>query len=212
MKKILIIGASSGIGLQTVKNALANGYHVRAFARSADKIDINHDNLEKFTGDALESKDVEKAIQNIDVVIQTLGVPFDLTLITGPISLFSKSTKILLQVMTENSIRRLITITGFGAGRSRSSINIFQRIGFEMIFGRAYGDKDKQEQLIENSGLDWTIVRPGMLTNGTSKAPNALIESNEWRNGYVSRATVASFLIQQIESRDLICKSPVLVN
>ncbi len=212
MKRILIIGASSGIGLQAVKIALANGYYVRAFARRANQININHHNLEKFAGDALKAQDIEKAVKDCDVVIQSLGVPLDLTLITGPISLFSKSTKVLLQVMTASSVRRLITITGFGAGSSRNSINFLQRVGFEMIFGRAYRDKDIQEQLIENSGLDWTIVRPGVLTNSSSRTPKVLIEPSNWRNGWVSRATVASFLIKQVESRDLVGKSPVLVS
>ena len=34
------------------------------------------------------------------------------------------------------------------------------------VLGRAYDDKDVQERLIKDSALDWTIVRPGLLTNG----------------------------------------------
>ena len=212
MKRILIIGASSGIGLSATKVALANGHYVKAFARRIKSINVNHSNLEKIAGDALNPDDIDKALQEVDVVIQSLGVPLDLKLITGPINLFSQSTKILLRAMNEKSINRLISITGFGAGESRSSINAFQRIAFEAIFGRAYRDKDIQEQLIKSSDLDWTIIRPGVLTNSSSQVPKVLVEPKEWRNGCVSRATVATFLIQQIESKDLIGESPVLVS
>ncbi len=212
MKKILIIGASSGIGLNTVKLALAHGHYVKAFARRANRIDISHRNLEKITGNALNIHDISEAVKGVDAVIQCLGVPMNLKLITGPISLFSKSTKILLQSLQDQSISRLITITGFGAGDSRKSISFVQRIAFETIFGRAYRDKDIQEHLIKNSGLDWTIVRPGVLTNTGVQNPKVLVDSSDWRNGCISRATVATFLIQQVESNDLVGECPVLIS
>ena len=212
MKKILIIGASSGIGLNAVKLALAHGHYVKAFARGVKRINISHPNLEKISGDATNPQDVEAALKGVDAVIQSLGVPMGLKLITGPILLFSKSTKILLQAMKDNSVNRLITITGFGAGDSRNSINFLQRIAFEAIFGRAYRDKDIQEHLIKDSGLDWTIVRPGVLTNSTARKPKVLLDPSRWRNGCVSRATVATFLVQQVESNELVGECPVLIS
>ncbi len=70
-EKIPIIGASSGIGLESVKAALVAGYQVRAFARSAAQIPLDHENLEKFPGDALKEQDIESALADISVVIQT---------------------------------------------------------------------------------------------------------------------------------------------
>ena len=61
-------------------------------------------------------------------------------------------------------MKRLICVTGFGAGDSRASISCLQRLPFQMVFGRAYADKSVQERLIKDSSLDWTIVRPGVLT------------------------------------------------
>jgi NAD(P)-dependent dehydrogenase (short-subunit alcohol dehydrogenase family) len=75
MKTVLIIGASRGIGLETVRRALEEGYQVRAFARSASSIPITHAELTKIDGDALKSNDVAKAVQGVDAVIQTLGAP-----------------------------------------------------------------------------------------------------------------------------------------
>ena len=213
MVKVLIVGASSGIGLHTVKFGLEEGYEIRAFARTASHINLTHTRLEKIDGDARSKTDITNALSNIDVVIQTLGIPLNLKLITGPVDLFSRSTEILLPAMRDEGVKRLIALTGFGAGSSRSSISLLQRIGFEAIFGRAYRDKDKQEDMIKTSDLDWTIVRPGVLTNKLIASNYKVIyEANKWKNGIVSRMQVAQYLIEQIESKDSFRKEPVIIN
>ena len=164
MTTLLIIGASSGIGLATTKLALQRDHSVIAFSRSADSIPLQHDKLRKVVGDARKSDDVRRAISGADVVVQALGVPANARMLTGPIDLFSSATATLLPLMKEAGIRRLISVTGFGAGESRSAITPLQRLGFDLVFGRAYADKDIQEKSIVQSGLDWTIVRPGVLT------------------------------------------------
>ena len=213
MQNLLIIGASSGIGLECVHTGLSAGYKVFAFARSVDKIEIVDKNLIKIKGDALNESDVENALEDIDVVIQVLGIPFNKKMITGPVTLFSHATEILLPLMFSHNIKRLITVTGYGAGRSKNTIGFFQRVGFEIVFGRAYRDKDKQEKLILDSGLDWTIVRPGVLTNG-SKTSNyqILYEENKWKNGIVSRANVADYIIKSINEKTSYKKDPVIIN
>src|SRR5579871_5220973 len=121
MASVLIIGASRGIGLETVKAALATGHHVRAFARSVADIRFSHANLEKRRGDALNPTDINGALENIDAVIQTLGVRTrDMV---GPVNLFSKTTRILVPAMEGRGIKRLIAVTGFGAGESRRAMN-----------------------------------------------------------------------------------------
>ena len=69
MAKILIIGASQGIGLEAVKQALARGHKVRAMARSANRIALEHPGLEKVVGDALHRDDVESVLIGVEVVI-----------------------------------------------------------------------------------------------------------------------------------------------
>ena len=74
MSRVLIIGASKGIGLETIQQALAAGHEVRALARSASGMILSNPKLEKVRGDALNSQDVEAALKEVDAVIQTLGV------------------------------------------------------------------------------------------------------------------------------------------
>jgi putative NADH-flavin reductase len=210
MARVLIIGASKGIGLETTRQALKAGHRVRAFARSAADIGISDAKLEKVRGNALRDRDVTAAVTGMNAVIQVLGVGLgDLFL---PVHLFSDATRLLLAAMQAQGVKRLICVTGFGAGDSRASINCLQLLPFRFFFGRAYDDKDVQERLIKDSALDWTIARPGVLTNGSRTGRyKVLKEPSEWRNGTISRADVADFLVQQIEDHAYLRKTPVLV-
>lgn len=208
---VLIIGASKGIGLETTRQALAAGHTVRAFARVAAGIPLADPRLEKIPGDALKTKDVEAALSGVDVVIETLGV--SLGDLFRPVKLFSDATRILIAAMKGQGVNRLVCVTGFGAGESSASINYLQRLPFQLVFGRAYKDKSLQEHLITQSGLDWTIARPGVLTGGPRTGRyKVLAEPGQWRNGIIARADVADFLVRQIEDRGYLRKAPVLVN
>ena len=209
--RVLIIGASKGIGLETTRQALDAGHDVRALARSATAIAISNPSLEKMRGNALKTEDVEAALVGVDVVIQTLGV--GLGELFRPVHLFSDATRVLIQAMKIQGVKRLICVTGYGAGDSRASISCMQRLPFQIVFGRAYDDKSLQEQLIKESELDWTIARPGVLTSGPRTGHYQILsEASQWRNGIISRADVAEFLVRQIGDQTYIRKAPVLIN
>ena len=209
--RVLIIGASKGIGLETTRQALEGGHYVCALARSVSGIELSDPKLDKVLGDARKVQDVEAAVIGIDVVIQTLGIGFrDLF---RPVQLFSDATRVLIAAMKAQGVKRLICVTGFGAGDSRASISFLQSVPFQMVFGRAYEDKTLQERLIKESGLDWTIARPGVLTSGPRTGRyKILAEPSQWRNGIISRSDVAEFLVQQINDQTYVHQAPVLVN
>ena len=163
----------------------------------ATKMALSNPKLEKIRGDALKTQEVEAALTGVDVVIQTLGV--GLGDLFQPVHLFSDATRVMIAAMRARGIKRMICVTGFGAGDSRASITCLQRLPFQIVFGRAYQDKKLQEHLIKESGLDRTIVRPGILTGGPRTGRyKVLAEASEWRNGIISRSDVVEFLVRQI--------------
>jgi putative NADH-flavin reductase len=211
MAHILVIGASKGIGLETVRQALETGHSVRALARSANGIGLADPRLEKVRGDALNAVDVVAALKGVSVVIQTLGIRF--AEMFRPVHLFSDATRVLVDAMATTGVRRLICVTGFGAGASEANISLLQRIPFQLVFGRTYQDKSVQERLIKESALEWTIVRPGVLTGEKRTGRYRVLDQpSQWRNGVIGRADVADFLVRQIDSVASIRKEYVLVN
>ena len=212
MKTILIIGASRGIGLETVQRALDQGYRVRAFARSASQIPITHAELTKVKGDALRAEDVAAAAKGADAVIQTLGAKASLAMVTSHTRLFSDATRILIHAMEREGVKRLICVTGFGAGDSREHMSLLQRLPFELLLGRVYEDKEAQEMMIRHSALSWVIARPGILTSGPRTGRYKILDTPaDWRNGTISRSDVADFLVKQVEDDAYLGKTPALI-
>jgi len=214
MAKVLIIGASRGIGLETVRAALRAGHRVRALARSAASMPIQDANLDTVSGDALDRDTIRDALQDVDVVIQTLGVNFAPNLIFEGTTLFSDSTRILVDAMKVAGVKRLIAVTGLGAGDSRGHGGlIYDAVVFPLLLKRVYDDKDVQEWIVRSSGLDWTIVRPGLLTNRPATGRyRVLTASKDWQFGAISRSDVADFLVQQINNRTLVGTTPLLIS
>ncbi|MHB2208339.1 NAD(P)-dependent oxidoreductase [Methylobacterium sp. CM6257] len=168
-------------------------------------------NLERFPGDALNGRDIEAALDGIDAVVQTLGVPARDLL--GPVRFFSDATNILVAAMEKAGVRRLVAATGFGAGDRRDAISPLQRLPFRLVFGRAYNDKDAQEMRIRRSKLDWTLVRPGVLTGGkATRRYHILEEPSSWRNGLITRADVAHFIVEQIGETGRVGRAVVLID
>ncbi|MET0165933.1 MAG: SDR family oxidoreductase [Vicinamibacterales bacterium] len=214
MATILVIGASRGIGLETVKALLRAGHSVRALARSASNIPIHDANLDNVSGDALDRDTIRNALQDVDVVIQTLGVDFAPRLIFEGTSLFSQSTRILVDAMKAAGVKRLVSVTGLGAGDSRGHGGLlYDAVVFPLLLKRIYDDKNVQEWIIRSSGLDWTIVRPGLLTNSPATGRyRVLTESKDWQFGAISRTDVADFLVRQVDDRALIGTTPLLIS
>jgi putative NADH-flavin reductase len=213
MATILVIGASRGIGLETVKAALAAGHDVRAFARSAQGIPVTHAKLTKISGDALKRDNVAAAVQGADAVVQSLGASSLANLFFGT-TLFSEATRILVDAMHAAGVRRLMMVTGAGAGNSRGRITfLYDYLMFPLLLRRVYDDKDIAEDIVMKSGLDWTIVRPGLLTNGPAAGHyKILTEMRDWRGGAISRADVADFLIKHLDDKTLFGTTPLLID
>lgn len=209
-KPILIMGATSGIGKLAMKEAFGRDLEVRAFARSADELE-DHPGLVKCPGDARNAEDIAAALEGVDAVIYALGIKERISMLWEEETLFSESTALLLEAMPKAGVQRLVAVTGFGAGRSKQAMSFVERTGHRAILGKPYEDKDRQEALIEQSPLDWTIARPVILTNGGKSGKfRVLTDPASWRNGLISRADVAKYLVDAV-TQDLNIRQDVVL-
>ena len=213
MQRLLIIGASGGIGIEAVRIALQAGHPVRALARNAERIGIDHPLLDTRSADATDAEAVRAALDGVDAVIKAVGVAPSLRRMVTPIDVFSRTTAVLVAEMARAGVRRLVAVTGFGAGDSRRAFSLPERLGHRLFLGTAYADKDRQEAIIRASDLDWLIVRPTILTNGAGRGRyRVLVSPDTWCNGLITRRDVAAFPVREATASTLHRVTPVLAH
>jgi putative NADH-flavin reductase len=160
--KILILGATGPTGRHIVSQAVGRGYDVTVLVRSPEKA-ADMKGAKIVVGDARDEKALRQAIKGRDAVISALGTtasPF------REVTLLSTATRALTAALKAEGASRLIAITGIGAGDSAGHGGFFvDNIIFPLILRKVYADKDRQEAIIKESSLDWTIVRPSVLNN-----------------------------------------------
>jgi putative NADH-flavin reductase len=206
--KLLIIGASRGIGRALTKQALEQGYEVSAMSRSAGSVGFSHEKLRKIGADITDPEAVSAAVAGQDAVCLTIGM--NPTFKT--VRLFSEGTRNVLEAMKKTGVERLLAVTGIGAGESKGHGGfLYDAIVQPLLLRTIYDDKERQEALIRASGTSWTIVRPGFLTNATLTGKyRVLTELNGVKAGRISRADVAHFMLSELAEPAYVHRAPLL--
>jgi putative NAD(P)-binding protein len=108
-------------------------------------IRLHDPRLEKLDADALDQRTIERALGS-DAVIQTLGVSPNPELILNGTRLFSEATRILVDAMEAKAVKRLISVTGLGAGDSRGHGGLLYNAALWLFLGRVHADKDARSR------------------------------------------------------------------
>jgi putative NADH-flavin reductase len=199
---ILLFGATGGTGKQVLLQTLEQGHYITAVVRNPTKINLQSDRLKIVKGDVLTSNLVE-FVSGQDVVICCLGVPANKA---G--TLRSEGTKNIINAMKGTNVNRLICQTSLGFDDSKEVLKctsfFFKNIVVPYILKSTFLEHSLQEKAIKQSGLNWTIIRPGNLTNGkkTEKYKSAFSYSDTTLKVKISRADVAQLMLKQLSNND----------
>jgi uncharacterized protein YbjT (DUF2867 family) len=192
--RILVVGASQGTGALAVRAALDKGYEATAFARTPEKLVLQHERLRKVVGDFQKAESLEAAMPGHDAVIITAlaGLkPFK----ENP-NWFSRGTGYVIEAMKKAGTRRLVILSAMGVAESRPLLNPIARILLaDFILRPAFEDHARQEAQVRASGLDWVIARPGMLTNRPARHKYKKKITLDPVPSSIARADVADFLV-----------------
>ena len=195
--KIAVIGASAGIGLETVKLALERNHEVTTLSRTTIQL-LKNPSLKCITGDALNKEDLNKAIAGAAAIIVTLGTRKNM----NQTALFSEFAKLLVEVQKESkSMATHLIVTGFGSGDSANYVGWFVKLFLKYFLKDVYTDKAKMEEFISGSRLNWIIVRPGRLLD-EPRTDEYRIETRLYKGiniGAINRSDVADYLVKQAE-------------
>ena len=206
--KILVLGATGATGRLIVDQAVARGYDVTVLVRSAGKAsDITGAKL--IVGDARDETALREALEGRDAVVSALGTP------VSPfreVTLLSTATRALVSAMKAEQVSRLVCITGMGAGDSAGHGGfIADNVIFPLLLKKVYADKDRQEAIVRDSGLDWVLVRPSILNSKPGRGSvRALTDLSGFHGGSIAREDVAKFVLDQVRADTWLHRSPLI--
>ena len=206
--KILVLGANGGTGRLIVGQALERGHQVTALVRSPEKAK-GLKGAKLVVGDVRDEKAVREALKGQDAVVSALGTP------ASPfreVTLLSTATRTLVDAMKAEHVSRLLCITGMGAGDSAGHGGfLFNNVIFPLLLKKVYADKNRQEAIVRNSGLDWVLVRPSVLNDKRGgQTIRALTDLSNFHGGSISREDVARFVLDQLRDDGWLRRSPLI--
>lgn len=203
--KLTVFGATGGTGRLVVEGALAQGHQVSALVRDPGKLGIQDPALSVVQGDVLDAAAVEAALQGADAAVISLG-----NTANNPDYVVSEGTKVIVAAMQKLGVRRVITVTSIGTGDSADQVPFAFKMLMKSVLKKPMEDKERQEQEVMASGLDWIIVRPGGLTDGPATGQYKAGLDKSIKAGQVSRADVADFVLRQLSDDTYLHKAPAI--
>jgi uncharacterized protein YbjT (DUF2867 family) len=188
--KITVVGGSRGTGALVAQQAAAAGHEVRTVSRAPGPAIHG---VEQLALDATDADALRSAVRGADAVVVTVGAPAR----KGETPR-ADVTRAVVAAMTGEGVRRVVAQSSYGVGDSYSSMPfVLRHIAVPLILKQALADHEQQEGVLAASGLDWTVIRPGGLTNEKPLAAVRLApgDGSQGSLGRVSRADVAAALL-----------------
>ena len=189
--RVLVLGATGGIGKFLLEFATAHGHEVTAFVRSPQKIALKNERLRVVPGDLLHAEQLAQVLLGQDVVLSAFG-PATLRRVTTR----GEFGTALVTAMERSGVRRAVVVS---SGLLFEEQNAIGKLLRGTLFRNLLPDMTAMEATLEKDGLEWTIVRPPRLTNGPLTKSYSVADGRLPKGMTVSRACVADFMIKEAE-------------
>ncbi|MFV0253166.1 MAG: NAD(P)-dependent oxidoreductase [Beutenbergiaceae bacterium] len=171
-QRLTVIGASRGTGALFAQRAARTGHLVRAVARSAPA--YQHPRISWYRADATDSAALTEPISGADAVIIMVGAPG-----RDRSQVRAMTTRAVVAAMNRAGVRRLLVQSSLGIGDSHTRLNLITRyLVFPLLLAPAMADHRAQEAIVMDSGMDWTLLRPGYLSDGEPSGQVIAVDSS----------------------------------
>lgn len=211
--RVAVFGATGGIGSQIVRFALQKNYRVHAYVRNPDKMDktlVLDERLKVFVGQVDDYEAIKAAMDGCDAVVSALGISMK----PGQEDTSSiEAHQNIIAIMRELGIRRLVDWSTPSV-KSREDVTSYITT-LPGVMAGIFLPKAKKtllavSKLVKNSGLDWTLVR-FMAPKDTPYTGKVRVSFGKTRLKFaISRADIAAFMVEQIESAEYLHRMPII--
>lgn len=196
--KLIILGATGGTGLQIVQKAIEKGHSVTAFVRLANRLKPFRDRITVSLGNLLSVDELAEAIKDHDAVLSAFGPRLPIAKVDH--DLLHRFSLALTSAMHRARVSRVVVESS--AFLFKDSIVPPTYLLGRLFFSSVVKDAAAMEQVLVESGLDWTVARPPRLTDGPYTGKYRVREGRLPSFGFtISRADVADCFVKSAESR-----------
>ena len=204
---IAIIGGTGKVGRYIAAKAIQNGHKVRMLVRNPKSLPYN-DKIEVVEGNVQDIDSIRLLLKDCHIIINTFGQPIK------DIPIYSSVTNNILTIMDEFKITRYIGVTGGSLNIKGDNKSFLNKIGakiFEIFFSKMMIDKKKELSILNNSKVEWTLIRLPFVVEGTGFG-NVKESMTDMPGIKITNEDIASFIINQIENKTYVRKTPFIAN
>ena len=197
--KLAITGASGKTGYRVAEEAISAGYEVRLIIRSQSEIPDSIKGCERYVLSDTNGITLDYALKDCDSLVIATGARPSIDL-TGPAKIDYLNVKKQVESCKRQKLKRVVLVSSLCAGKLIHPLNLFGLI----LIWKKFGERSLQE-----SGLNWTVIRPGGLNENENdiKKQNILFSGeNSQEEGSIPRRLVAKSCIEALNTKDSIGK------
>ena len=224
--KLTIFAATGGIGRQILKQAIDAGHDVTAVVRNPQKLPAELSRQVRVVTADLAAPDpamLKSAVEGADAVLSGLGATSN-----SEAGVAAQGTRAIAAAMKAAGARRIVVVSAAPIGTVPSPAMpnppkhdpgdgfIMQHVLSPLtkaVFRKHYADLAQMEDVLRNSALEWTAVRPPRLTDkpltGTYRTARG---QNLRRGAFISRADVAHYMLRALDQPETIRQTIGLAN
>lgn len=207
--KLLILGATGATGLQVVTQAIERGHTVTAFVRNPGPLENFGGRLSVIRGNLLDSTELGRVLAGQEAVLSAFGPRLPIS--KEDADLLQRFAVTLTTGMRQAGVRRVVVEST--AFLFKDAIMPPAHFFGRLFFPGVVRDAGEMEKIFEESGLDWTLIRPSQLTDKPGTGKYRVLESHLPPFGFkIARADVADFMIKASENHASIQKIIGLAN
>jgi len=205
--KIAVIGGTGKAGRYLLQQLVSQNYSIRALTRNRHNLEETK-HVEKVIGDVTDYESVYNLVDGCDALISTLGQT------KGENPVFSLAAKNIVKAMENLNIKRYIVLTGLTLDVQSDNKGFRTRMKslvMKLLFRSIILDKQQEYKILQDSTLDWTIVRVPFieLTDNHKDTGTSL---DDCKGSGISSTDLAKFLVSQIEDKRFLRKAPFIWN
>lgn len=206
MKTIALFGGSGRTGSHFLTAALEKGYSIKALARNPQKITTQHPALTVVAGDVLDPEAVQKTVAGTDLVVSLFG-----HVKGSPEWLQTNGTKNIVQATKSLGVGRIISLSGGGLPYAKDEPKFMDktiRFIMKVFVPKVLNDAIAHAEVLQKSGLKWTIVRGPRLTDEAAKGDYRIGWVGVNAGTSIARADLADFILTLVEDQQFDGKMP----